>query len=204
MSKLLLATRNKGKLSELTAFLADLPIFLVSLDDLNIKLEVEENGDTYEENARKKALFYAKLSSLPTLADDGGLEIAALGGAPGVKSRRWLGQESTDAQLISHMKKVARSLPETNRKSRFVVSLAFALPDGRVWTRRASVNGIIAKTPYPKLLKGYPFRSFFFLPGVKKYYHENELSEEEMKKFNHRYRAVQKIIPIVQKALLLY
>src|SRR5882762_3706118 len=100
MKKLLIATTNKGKLQEIGEFLKDLSVQLVSLKDVGITQDVEEDGQSYEENAQKKALFYSKVSKLPAVADDGGLEINALGGAPGLKSRRWLGHEGTDEELI--------------------------------------------------------------------------------------------------------
>src|SRR2546430_2498785 len=104
MKKLLVATTNPGKLVELSSFLVDLPITLVSLKDVGITDDVEETGKTYKENAELKATFYAKKSGLPAVADDGGLEIAALDGAPGIKSRRWIGKKATEEDLIQHMK----------------------------------------------------------------------------------------------------
>ena len=89
MKKLLIATKNKGKLKEISQFLSDLPIKTLSLSDIGIYDNFEEKGKTYKENSQQKAIFYAKKSGLPAIADDGGIEIDALNGAPGVKSRRW-------------------------------------------------------------------------------------------------------------------
>ncbi|EKD64630.1 MAG: hypothetical protein ACD_50C00333G0001, partial [uncultured bacterium] len=91
MKKLLIATTNPGKLREYRDFLSDLPVKLVSLKDIGITDDMEETGKTYEENSRAKAIFYAKKSNLPAISDDGGLEINALKGEPGIRSRRWLG-----------------------------------------------------------------------------------------------------------------
>lgn len=201
MKSLLIATTNKGKLKELSNFLADLPVKLLSLNDIGISEDVEETGKSYEENSKIKALFYAKKGRLPAIADDGGLEIDALHGAPGVKSRRWLGYEATDEELIDHMVKVSKKLPDNNRKATFRVVVSLALPDGKVYSQEGKVEGIIAKKPYIKILKGYPYRSFFYLPQAKKYYHESELTESEMKKYNHRYMAVKKLKPIIKKEL---
>src|SRR3989338_5585840 len=129
MQKLLIATTNKGKLKELSEFLSDLPAQLLSLKDVGITDDVEEAGKTYEENSQLKALFYAKKSGLPAIADDGGLEIFALGGAPGVKSRRWLGYDATDEELINHMIKVSKNLPKDNRKASFRTVVALGLPN---------------------------------------------------------------------------
>lgn len=201
MKQLLIATKNKGKLQEIGEFLSDLQIALVSLSDVGIADDVVENGKTYLENSQKKALFYAKCSNLPAIADDGGLEISALSGQPGINSRRWLGHEATDEELIEHMKKVSRELPADNRRAYFRTVVSFALPNGKVWSQNGAVEGIIAHKPHVKLLHGYPYRSFFYLPELKKYYHESELTEDEKKVYNHRYKAVQQLKPIITKEL---
>lgn len=202
MKKLLIATTNKGKIKELKEFLSDLPLQLLILKDIGETSDVEEKGKTYEENSRIKALFYAKKTGLPAIADDGGLEISALGGAPGVHSRRWLGHQATDKELISHLQKVTKELPDNNRGAFFKTVISFSLPDGKVWSSYGEVNGIIAKKPLIKILKGYPFRSFFFLPEINKFYHESQLSKGEQKLYNHRYKAIQKLKPIIEKELL--
>ena len=201
MKSLLIATTNEGKRKEISSFLSDLPVELLSLKDLGINVDFEEDGKTYKENSQKKALFYAQKSGLPAIADDGGLEISALGGEPGIKSRRWLGYEATDQELINHMIKVSRELPDKNRKARFVTVVSFALPSGKVWESLGQVEGEIARKPYLKLLKGYPYRSFFYIPKLKKYYHENQLSEKEEKLYNHRYKAIKKLKPIINEIL---
>lgn len=201
MKKLLIATTNAGKLKEIFQFLSDLPLQIVSLSDLGITDDIEETGKNYKENSQMKALFYAAKSGLPSIADDGGLEIEAFGGAPGIKSRRWLGKNSKDKDIVSHMIKVAKELPDNNRKAFFKVVLSFALPLGKVWSVTGEIEGIIAKKPYLKLLVGYPYRSFFYLPKLKKYYHENELTENEQKLYNHRYIAINRLKPIITKVL---
>lgn len=204
MQKLLIATTNKGKIKELGEFLKDLPVQLVSLKDMGITVDIEETGVTYEENAKKKAMFYSKLAQLPAVSDDGGLEIAALDNAPGIKSRRWLGYEASDEVLIEHMKKVARDLPEKNRAAKFVAIVSFALPSGEAWTARGEVKGVIAKDPNLKFLKGYPYRSFFYLPKLQKFYHESELTTSQMKEYNHRWKAVTALKPIIKETLHLF
>jgi len=199
--KLLIATHNPAKLNELKELLSDLPLELVSLSDVNITKEAEEKGTTYEENSKTKALVYSKKSGLPALSDDGGLEIVALNNEPGVYSKVWLGKNSTEQQLISHMQKVAKQLPDNNRKAYFKVVLSLALPNGKVWSEMGEIEGIIAKKPFIKELKGYPYRSFFFLPQINKYYFETELTPEEQKIYNHRIVAINKLKPILQKTL---
>lgn len=199
MKKLLIATRNQGKLGEFKEFLKKLSLEMVSLKDLNILEDIEEDGKTYEENSKKKALFFAKISNLPTLADDGGIEISALNNEPGVKTRRWLGHHSTDKELINHMLKISKTLPDNNRKARFITYVSLALPDGKVWSTGGKVDGIISKKPKQSFMKGYPFRSFFYLPKIKKFFYENKLSKEEQRLYNHRYKAVKKMKPIIEK-----
>lgn len=198
-SKLLIATKNQGKVGEFREFLKDLPVKIISLKDLGITEDVEEDGKNYLENSQKKALFFSKLTNLPVIADDGGIEIDALDGAPGIKSRRWLGYEATDEEIIQHMLKVSEELPENNRKAMFRAIVSFALPSGKIWSVEGKVNGIISKKPLLKLLKGYPYRSFFYIPKINKFYHESELSKEEERLYNHRYKAVQKLLPTIKK-----
>ena len=201
MKKLLVATTNPGKLKEISNFLSDLPLKIISLSGIGITDRVEEVGKNYEENSQLKALFYSKKSGLPTIADDGGIEISALDGAPGINSKRWLGKDSTEQDIINHMIKVARELPDDNRQAFFKTVISFALPNGKVWSVSGEVEGIIARKPYLKLLKGYPYRSFFYLPKIKKYYHEDQLTNEEQRMYNHRYKAIEKLKPTLRKVL---
>lgn len=201
MQRLLIATKNPGKLKELIQFLSDLPLELVSLTDLGIEEEMEETAETYFENSKQKAVFYSKLSNLPVIADDGGLEIEALGGVPGVKSRRWLGYHATDEELIEYTKKIARELPENNRHAAFKTVITLALPNGKYFQEYGEVKGIIAKNPHQKLLHGYPYRSFFYIPELKKYYHESELTDAEQIMYNHRYKAIEKLKPKIKEIL---
>ncbi len=202
MHKLLIATHNPGKLNEIKKFL-DGPFFssMVSLNDVGIDEDVEENGSSYAENSLIKARFFAKKSGLPALSDDGGLEIAALENAPGIHSKRWLGDDATEKDLINHMISVAKELPDDNRVAWFKTVITLVLPNGKSFQVSGEVKGIIAKQPLLKYLKGYPYRSFFYLPDLGKYYHENELSIPEMKLYNHRYKAIQELLPIMKKEI---
>lgn len=202
MKKLLIATHNQGKKKELKDFFADLPLELVSLSDLGITHDVEEDGSTYKANSQKKALTYAKMSGIPAVADDGGLEIAALGGEPGVHSKRWLGYDASDDELAAHLAKVSASLPDNKRDAIFRLVLSLALPDGRVWSVEGVIEGIIAKRPLGVTAPGLPYRTFFYLPKINKYYHEHDLPEDEMKRFNHRYKAAKKLKSIIKREIL--
>lgn len=208
MSKLLIATRNKGKLLELKKFLSDLPLKILSLSDLKIKGEIEETGKSYRENSQQKAVFYAKLSTLPTIADDGGIEIDFLDGGPGVKSRRFFGngeKDATDKEIIQKVTALIEKIPENKRGAKFKTVISFALPaspqggpSGRVFSRTGEVKGVLKKS-FLKLLPGYPYRSFFYLPKIKKYYHESELSKKEEKLYNHRYKAIKQLKKIITR-----
>ena len=183
-------------------FFSDLPVELLSLSDLGITFDVEEDGTTYQQNSQKKATTYAKIAGMPAIADDGGLEIAALNGEPGVRSRRWLGYEASDEELASHLAKVSQSIPDTNRTARFRVVLSLAMPNGSVWSVEGVVDGIIAKKPLGVTAPGLPYRTFFYLPKIGKYYHEHDLQPSEMKKYNHRYKASQKLKTVIQDKLM--
>lgn len=202
MQKLLIATTNKGKLSEIGKYLSDVPFELVSLSDVGITDDVEEDGKTYQENSQKKALFYAEKSGLPAVSDDGGLEIAALGGQPGIHSKRWLGENTTEDDLIQHMLTVSKDLPDDNRDARFIAVLSLALPNGSVWSVEGTVEGIIAKNPLLSKVHGFPYRSFFYIPEIKKYYQDEQLTRKEQKAYNHRYKALLALKNTIKKELL--
>jgi len=193
MKKVLIATTNKGKFRELSQLLSDVPVQLVSLSDVGITDEPEENGKDYTENSQIKASFYSKESGLPAIADDGGLEITALDGAPGLKSHRWLGPDTTEKDIFAHMGKIAKKLPDDNRQAFFKVVLSLAHPDGSVMSFPGEIEGIITKEPSDMYEHGYPYRSFFYLPQLKKYYFEETLTPKEVKKYHHRYKAVQEL-----------
>lgn len=195
MKKLLIATKNEAKLAEYQAFLAGFPVELISLADLTITDSVVEDGKTYEDNAKKKALFYAEKSGLLTLADDAGLEITALGGKPGIHSRRWLGYEATDAELTQHLYTIARDLPDDNRQAFFKTVIAVAHPHGEMTSVAGEIEGVIVKEPLAELIQGYPYRAFFYLPQVGKYYQEITQDSEKQRQYNHRYHALEKLKP---------
>ena len=127
--RLLIATRSVHKLAELRELLALDRAELVSLDDLGVAGDVDETGSTFEANARLKARHGALLSGLPTLADDSGLEVDALAGGPGVRTRRYAGENATDAENNTKLLGALAGLPPEQRQARYVCVLALALPD---------------------------------------------------------------------------
>jgi XTP/dITP diphosphohydrolase len=188
MKRLLLGTTNKAKIEEYKKLLSDLPMELVSLTDLSIAEKPEEKGKTFEENAIIKAKFYFEKSGIPTLVDDGGLEIEALGGEPGVHSRRWLGREMTDEELVKEVMK--RMEGQSNRGCRLNLVIALATPFG-IMTSDAALEGIIAENTQDKKIEGFPYASVMFFPNYNKHY--CDLSDQEHEILNHRKHALDKI-----------
>lgn len=203
MNSLLIATTNPGKLNELRLFLSDLPLTLMSLKDAGITVTAEETGKTFSENAILKARFYAEKSGFPTLADDGGFEIDALHGEPGVKSHRWVygDRENTDEELIAYTITRLIQVPEGKRGAQLRLVLALATPDGKVYTAEEKVRGIIPLTPTNKVTPGFPYRSLLYLPEISKYYNHDELTPEETDRYNHRKKALDKLRPILSALL---
>ena len=158
MPRLLIATTNGAKIREYRRLLAELPIELVAPEG---PPSVDETGATFEENALLKARAYAAWSGLPSLADDGGIEIDALGGEPGVRSARWLGREATDEELIAHTLERLRGVPPEQRGARMRVVCALAEPAGHVTVGQGVIRGVIAEQPLPTRDPGFPFRSVF-------------------------------------------
>ncbi len=201
--KLLIATTNPGKLEEIRRFLSDLPVEMVSLGDIGISNNVEESGATFEENAILKAKFYAEKSKLATIADDGGFEIDALGGEPGIRSHRWIDplKESGDEELIEYTFKRMKGLPRAKRGAQLRAVLALVLPNGEVHTATAATRGIIPENPSPERVAGFPYRSILYLPVIKKYYNHDLLTPAETEKYNHRRHALHKLKPLLMSYL---
>lgn len=195
MKTLLIATTNPGKLGEIRRYLADVPVKLVGLKDLGITQRVEETGKTFEENAILKAKFYSKLSGLATIGDDGGLEVDALHGEPGVKSHRWIhgDREDTDEELINYTIEKMKHIPEGKRMAKLRAVLAFVLPDGKVYTATAATHGIIPLKAGVHRTEGFPYRSLLFIPEIGKFYDHNQLTEVENARYNHRKVALEEL-----------
>ena len=161
MLQLLIATHNRGKLHELLPLLADLPIHPVAPHDLGLHLEVEETGTTYAENARLKAAAFAQASGLLTLADDSGLEVDALGGAPGVYSARYAGEGASDAVRRARLIHALRAVPAP-RPARFRCVIAIAQPNGMIAYFEGVCEGEILLEE--RGTHGFGYDPLFFLP----------------------------------------
>ncbi|MBI2449993.1 MAG: non-canonical purine NTP pyrophosphatase [Candidatus Nealsonbacteria bacterium] len=198
MKKLLVATTNPGKILEYRVLLKNLPLELVTLKDVNIKDGVEEDGKTFEENAIKKVKFYSQFVDFPTLAEDAGLEIDYLDGEPGVKTRRWLGREASDQELIDLTLAKLKGVPAEQRGARLKTVIALNI-FGKINTFEGILRGVIMEKPIDKIIPGYPFRSLFFVPGVSKVL--GEFTMEEEAKIAHRKKAVEKALPLLSQYL---
>jgi XTP/dITP diphosphohydrolase len=203
MNKLLIATTNPAKLAEIKEFLSDVPIECIGLKDIGITQSVKETGATFEENAILKARAYREISGLPTLADDGGLEIDVLGGEPGVHSHRWIHQdrEDTDEELIAYTIEKMKDIPLSKRGAQLRLVLALVLPSGEVKTSEGVIRGIIAKKASSYRREGFPYRSLLYLPEIKKFYNHDELAKEEHVAYNHRRKALEQLKPIIRRLL---
>ncbi len=186
--RLLIATHNHGKLIEYQAMFANVPVELVTLDDVGIRDEVEETGATLAENARLKALTYARASGLLTLADDSGLEVDALGGEPGVRSKRYAGENTSDAERNAFLLARLRDVPAGQRTARFRCAIAIATPDGKLWETDGTCEGEIAFDA--RGTNGFGYDPIFHVTarGVRM----AELSTAEKNRVSHRARAAEK------------
>ena len=189
MRGLLIATTNPAKLAEYRLLLRDLELDLVSLSDAGIADVPEESGATFEDNALIKARFYFERAYSATLADDGGLEIDALGGEPGVKSHRWLnsGRDDSDQALVNEVMRRMKDVPIGQRSARLRAATALIYSDGGQIRERvavAAIEGVIAERAYPILRAGFPYRAVLFMPERNCFV--GELGDEEEAKISQR------------------
>ncbi len=180
---LVIATRNKGKTFEIRELLKDFPVEIRNLDDFGTIPQVEEDGNTFEENAYKKASFAAKILGFPALADDSGLVTEALDGAPGIYSARYAGENATDQErcikLLQEMK------GKSNRNAAFECVISLAVPTGHALTYEARCEGVIAEEPAGS--NGFGYDPVFYYPQLKKTF--AELTQAEKNQVSHRGKA---------------
>ena len=195
--QLLIATTNPGKRVEIQEILTDLslPLELKLPRELGMTLEVQETGHSYAENAALKALAYAAQSGLPALADDSGLEVEALDGAPGLYSARYAPQPgATDADRRSYLLANLAGKPRP-WKARFVCALALALPDGRLLHSRGECPGEII--PQELGSNGFGYDPIFWMPEFEATM--AQLSSEEKNRVSHRARALRAAFPLLEQ-----
>jgi len=201
VKKILVATTNPGKIAELRALLG-CDVQWVGLSDFESITEIKEDGATFAENARKKALSYAKAAGLWTIADDSGLVVDALGGAPGVKSARFSGEKDSDRTLLDHknMAKVLKLLedvPKEKRTARFVCHLCLASPERILIETDGTLEGLIAESQIGK--NGFGYDPIFFVPQLNKTV--AQLTRDEKNAISHRGNAIRKLKPLLDELL---
>jgi XTP/dITP diphosphohydrolase len=193
---LVLATRNAGKTDELRKLLAGFTVDIKNLTDFGPIPPVDEDGGTFEENAVKKARFIAKVLGLPALADDSGLVLEALGGAPGVKSARYAGENATDA---ANNAKLLRELQNVdNRTAAFVCVIAIAVPWGPALIYEGRCEGIITREPAGT--QGFGYDPIFYYPPLQKTF--AQITTEEKNRVSHRGHALRELRDEFGKVLL--
>jgi XTP/dITP diphosphohydrolase len=213
MNQLLIATNNQGKVRELHELLEDTHIQLVTPADISLDLEVVEDGSTYAENAAKKALAFARASGLISLADDSGLEVDALGGAPGLHSARYGatdGEKLSDAGRRQYLLQNLREKPRP-WTARFHATIAIAIPES-LWSQAARRLRIQERAPGLHIFDGdcpgeiipeergaggFGYDPIFLLPGLGRTM--AELPMEEKNRLSHRARAVLNARPVLEK-----
>lgn len=185
--RIVVATKNKGKMREIKAILSDSKYEILSMEDIGLDIEVEENTDTFTGNAIKKAVEIMKACNEITLADDSGLVVDALGGAPGVYSARYAGEHGDDMQNNLLLLKNMES--QQNRKAKFVCAMALAFPDGRIINVEGEFHGQIDYEM--KGTGGFGYDVLFYLPEYNMT--SAEISADEKNKISHRSKALQLI-----------
>lgn len=197
MPKLLIATENQGKVKELQELLAELNLELVTPRQLGLNLNVIEDGQTYEENAGKKARAYAAASGLLSLADDSGLEVDALNGAPGLYSARYAPQpDATDADRRTYLLKNLGDKPRP-WPAHFHATVAIASPDGDL--RFADGNCFGEIIPEERGTGGFGYDPIFYIPALGRTM--AELPMDEKNRLSHRAQAVQNAMPVLREIL---
>ncbi len=201
--KILVATTNPGKIAEIRVMLGT-DVRWLGLEDLNEIVEIEEDGLTFAENARKKAAGYAKTAGLWAVADDSGLVIDALDGAPGVKSARFSGEKlaGADTTLIDHRNiakvlELLKDVPKDKRTARFVCCLCLASPERTLIEAEGTLEGLIIDREIGE--NGFGYDPIFFVPHLNKTV--AQLTREEKNAISHRGNAIRKLRALLEQLL---
>lgn len=193
--ELLIATQNPGKVREFRLLLAPLKPDLCFPFELSLEIEVPEDGATYADNARQKALAYTRVSGLLTLADDSGLEVDALDGAPGIHSARY--SPGHDADRVAALLAQLRDVPCEQRTARFRCVVVIATPNGKLYSTEGVCEGLIASEPRGQ--EGFGYDPIFYLPDYD--CTMAQLQQAEKNRISHRARAIEAAMPILRRLL---
>ncbi|MBL0699828.1 MAG: XTP/dITP diphosphatase [Desulfosarcina sp.] len=196
LATIVLATRNNGKILEISDLLKKFPVIIKNLDDFGPIPEVEEDGNTFEENAYKKASFTAKILGLPVIADDSGIVVDALEGAPGIYSARYGGTDATDEERCTRLLKELED--KENRKAAFECVISIAVPTGAALTYEARCEGLIADRPSG--INGFGYDPIFYYPSLDKTF--AEITRAEKSYVSHRGKAMREIRDEFDKVLI--
>ena len=184
--KVILASKNQHKLTELSAILSQLGFEIALESEYGLDIDVEETGTTFEENSFLKSDAVMKASGLPVLADDSGLMVDALDGAPGVYSARY-GHKASDKERTAYLLENMKEVPEERRGAKFVCVITCLFPDGRKIVARGECPGVIARAPHGE--NGFGYDPVFYLPELGMTY--ADLPSEQKNAISHRARALQ-------------
>jgi len=195
MVKVVLATHNPGKRTEWRALLEGLDLTLLLPQELGFEGDVKETGDTYTENALIKARALCAASGLPALADDSGLEVDALNGAPGVRSARY--RLGSDEVRYKALLTALKGVPDEQRTARFRCVAALALPNGETYTTEGVCEGRITRRP--RGIEGFGYDPVFYIPSLGRTM--AEISQAQKNTISHRARAAQAMRPILDDVL---
>lgn len=192
---LVIATTNKGKTKEIQALLKGAPVEIKNLSDFGPIPEVIEDGETFDDNAYKKASFTAKVLGYPALADDSGLCVEALDGAPGVYSARYAGENATDQENVDKMLKNLEG--HNNRNAAFKCVISIAVPTGAALTYEGECSGVITEQPAGE--NGFGYDPVFFYPDYNKTF--AQCSMDEKAAVSHRGKALNEVASEIDKIL---
>jgi len=193
---LVIATRNTGKTAEIKDLLKGFPVDIKNLDDFNSLPPLKEDGNTFDENAYQKASFAARILGLPALADDSGLLVESLDGAPGIHSARYAGEDATDEQR--YLKLLEEMKGKSNRNAAFECVISIAVPTGPALTYVARCQGLITERPAGS--NGFGYDPIFFYPPLNKTF--AQLTREEKSRVSHRGKAFAELKDEFDKVLI--
>lgn len=192
---IVIATSNQGKIAEISALLEGFPVMIKSLNDFGPIPEVEEDGETFEENAYKKASFTARVLGIPALADDSGLMVDALDGQPGVHSARFAGPVATDRDRCQKLLEAMQD--HDNRGAAFTCVISIAVPTGPALTYEGECRGVLTREPQGE--NGFGYDPIFYYPPLKKTF--AQLTREEKGRVSHRGKALKEVQDEFDKVL---
>lgn len=195
MKRIIFATSNEGKMKEVRDILRGIDIELLSLKDIGIEVDIEEDGTTFEENAIIKAETVCKLSGEIVLADDSGLEVDYLDKAPGIYSARFLGENTPYFEKNSYIIDRLKGIPNDRRSARFVCAIACSFPNGSTVTRRGIFEGYIAEEMSGA--NGFGYDPIFYVPEY--YCTSADMPTELKNQISHRAKALQAIREVLKE-----